>query len=166
MENSIPALIIAGVLIIAAAVLGNVTSRSVGNVGDAWRDMEAVSESRLGTDLSVVSASLDAPGQTVTAVLQNNGRTSISSFDHMDVIANYDGLTGRYSVWLPYTELASQPDNTWRVTSILNDNKNPGILDTGEQLTISVKVAPPVTGPANRWISLATDSGVSYTVNF
>jgi archaellum component FlaF (FlaF/FlaG flagellin family) len=166
MENSIPAIIIAGVLIISAAVLGNVTNRSVNSVGDAWRDMEAVSEERLGTDLAPVSANLDQTGQVVTLVLENNGRTSISNFDHMDVIANYDGLTGRYSTWLSYTELALQPDNSWRVTGIANDNKNPGILDSGEQLTINVQLAPTVTGPANRWLSLATETGVSYSVTF
>jgi hypothetical protein len=84
----------------------------------------------------------------------------------MDVIANYDGLTGRFSTWLAYTELALQPANSWRVTSILNDNKNPGILDSGEQLTINVELAPAVTGPDNRWLSIATETGVSYSVAF
>jgi flagellar protein FlaF len=166
MENSIPALIIAGVLIIAAAVLGNVTNRSVSNVGDAWKDMEVVSEERLGTDLSLVSATLNPGGDIVTFSVQNDGRTSISDFELMDVIANYDGASGRYSTWLPYTEEASQPDNSWKIAGITNDNKNPGILDTGEQLNISVVLDPVVTGPDNRWLSLSTDTGVSYTVNF
>lgn len=166
MENTIPAIVIAGVLIISAAVLGNVTNRSVSNVGDAWRDMEAVSELRLGTELQPVSASLDGSNQVVTLTLENTGRSSIYNFNRMDVIANYDGFAGRFSTWLAYTELASQPDNSWRVTAILNDNKNPGILDSGEQLTIDVRVAPAVTGPANRWLSVATETGVTYTVNF
>lgn len=166
MENAIPAIVIAGVLIIAAAVLGNVTNRSVNSVGDAWREMEAVSEARLGTQLEPISATLDPGGQAISLVLENNGRTSISDFDHMDVIANYDGFSGRFSTWLAYTELAVQPDNSWRVTAITNDNKNPGILDTGEQLTINVQLAPAVTGPANRWLSVATETGVTYTVTF
>lgn len=166
MESTIPAIVIAGVLIIAAAVLGNVTNRSVNSVGDAWRDMEVVSEARLGTELEPVSATLDPAGDEVTLTLQNNGRTSIANFEHMDVIANYDGLTGRFSTWLAYTELALQPDNSWRVTAILNDNKNPGILDTGEQLTINVQLAPDVTGPGNRWLSVATETGVTYSVTF
>ncbi len=166
MENTIPAIVIAGVLIISAAVLGNVTNRSVSNVGDAWRDMEAVSEQRLGTELEPVSATLDGGNQVVTLTLENNGRTSISNFGRMDVIANYDGLTGRFSTWLAYTELALQPDNSWRVTGILNDNKNPGILDNGEQLTIDVQLTPAVDGPTNRWLSVATETGVTYTVTF
>jgi len=166
MENSIPALVIAGVLIIAAAVLGNVTNRSVSSVGDAWRDMETVSEARLGTELAVVSANLDPTNTQVTVVLRNDGRTSISDFQHMDVIANYDGDSGRYSVWLPYTDLPVQPANTWKVNGITNDNKNPGILDTGEEMTIVVDVNPAATGPTNRWLSLATETGLSYTVSF
>jgi archaellum component FlaF (FlaF/FlaG flagellin family) len=166
MENSIPALVIAGVLIIAAAVLGNVTNRSVNSVGDAWRDMETVSEARIGTDISVVSASIDPTNQVVTAVLQNNGRTSISDFSRMDVIANYDGLAGRYSVWLPFSDLPSQPTNSWEVTGFTSDNKNPGILDSGEQMTVTVSLNPAVTGPTNRWLSIATDTGISFTVTF
>jgi hypothetical protein len=84
----------------------------------------------------------------------------------MDLIVNYDGAGGRYDLWLPYTETAPQPTDTWTVTSISNDNKNPGILDYGEDVNISVELAVPVTGPTNRWFSLATETGVSYTVGF
>lgn len=166
MENAIPALIIAGVLIIAAAVLGDVTNQSVNSVGDAWRDMEVVSEERLGTELSVPAAVLDGDNQTLTVLVQNNGRTSIYDFEHMDLIANYDGATSRYNTWLPYTEEAVQPPNTWKVTGFSNDNKNPGILDAGEQATIVISLSPDVSGATNRWISLATPTGISYTVTF
>ena len=84
----------------------------------------------------------------------------------MDVIANYDGLAGRYSVWLPFSDLPSQPTNTWRRHRLPSDNKNPGILDSGEQTDGHRQPHPAVTGPTNRWLSVATDTGVSFTVTF
>lgn len=166
MENAIPAVVIAGILITAAALLGHATNSSVDNVGDAWRDMEAVSELRLGTDLSVVSADLDTDNNTVTVVIANQGSTPINDFSLMDVIANYDGASGRYSVWLPYSDLVLQPANTWTVTAITNDIKDPGIVNTGEEMTIDVELDPEVSGASNRWLSVAAASGATYTVYF
>jgi archaellum component FlaF (FlaF/FlaG flagellin family) len=166
MENAIPAVVIAGILITAAALLGHATNTSVDNVGGAWRDMEAVSELRLGTDLAVVSSQIDVDNDTITVTLLNEGSTAINDYALMDVIANYDGASGRYSVWLPYTEDAPQPGNTWTVTAIANDVKDPGIFNTGEELTLTIEVDPAVAATTNRWLSLAAATGVTYTVYF
>lgn len=167
MENAVPAILIGGILVLAAALLSGATTNSVSNFGDSWKQMEQLSEERLGTELSIVSAGLTGGDQVLEVTLRNTGRTSIHDFGHMDAIINYDGpASTRYNLWLPYTEESPQGDDTWAVSSIANDNKNPGILDTGEDITITVRLAQPVTGPANRWLSLATDAGVVYTVQF
>lgn len=166
MENAFPALLIGGILVLAAALLAGVTNQSVNTVGESWREMELLSEERLGTDLAIVSTALDPGGQTLDLTLRNDGRTSIVEFERMDLIANYDGGSGRYNLWLPYSEEAPQPNDTWEITSFTDDNKNPGILDGGEQVTIRVQLQSGVTGAGNRWVSLATTVGVTYTVPF
>jgi len=166
MENALPAMLIGGLLVLAAALLSNATNSSVVTVGDSWRDMEALTEERLGTEVGIISTNLDGSGQVLQVVLRNQGRTTISAFERMDLIANYDGASGRLNLWLPYTETAPQPGDTWTVSGIANDNKNPGLLDTGEDASITVQLAVAVTGPTNRWLSFATESGVAYTVPF
>ena len=165
MEQTIPALIIAAVMIAAGILLADITTDSVTDVNDSWRQIEAVAVDRLGTDLSI--SNVAAGGAQVTFDVLNDGRTAIDEFDDMDLIITYDGTDlNRYSVWLPFNEDVVQPDNTWQVTTILNDYRNPGVLDTGEQMTIRIQLNPPADVGPNRWLVLATSTGLSYTVYF
>jgi hypothetical protein len=50
MEHAIPALVIAALIVVCGVALAGVTNSSIDNVGQSWRDMEALSEERLGTD--------------------------------------------------------------------------------------------------------------------
>jgi archaellum component FlaG (FlaF/FlaG flagellin family) len=167
METAIPALVLAGILVLSAALLADVTGQSVATVGDSWRDIGEIAEERLGTDLTSVSSSVDETGKTIILTVRNDGRTSIEAFDRMDVIVTYEAAGNQvYNAWLPYTEASSQPDNSWKVVSITNDMKNPGILDSGEEIVLQVVVDPAVVGPTNRWLVLATATGLSYTLYF
>jgi hypothetical protein len=167
MEQTIPALLIAAILIIAGVLIAGVTNSSVQTVNDSWREMEAISEERLGTDLTVISTQVSVDTFDVTMVVLNEGRTPLDEFDHMDLIISYDGADlQRYNTWLPYTEATVQPSNTWKLMSILNDFHNPGIVDTGEQATLMARVSPGVLVGPDRWIVLSTETGVAYTVYF
>ena len=166
MENSIPALVIAAIMIFAAVLIAGATTSSVDNMNQSWREMEAISEERLGTELTVVSTQVDGTGTLVTAVVRNEGRTAIDDFAAMDIIANYpDAGSQRYINWLSYAEATLQ-DNTWTVASIAADYRNPGVLDSGEQMTIEIQLNPAVGSAPERWLVLATETGVSYTVYF
>jgi hypothetical protein len=167
MEHSIPALLIASIIIVAGVLIAGVTNSSVNNVNDGWREMEVISEERLGTDLAVVSTGVDPTGVEVTAQVLNDGRTQLSDFEHMDLIMSYDGSDAqRHQVWLPFDESPAQPDNTWAIAGIQNDYHNPGILDTGEEMTIRIRVNPATVAGPDRWLVLSTGTGVAYTVYF
>lgn len=167
MEQSIPALLIASIMIIGSVLIAGATNSSISMVNESWREMEAISEERLGTDLTVVSTQVSVDTFEVTVVVLNEGRTSLDEFDHMDVIINYDGTDlQRYNTWLAYTEATVQPSNTWKLVSILNDYRNPGIVDTGEQVTLTAKVSPGVFVGVDRWLVFSTETGVAYTVYF
>jgi hypothetical protein len=167
MEQTIPALLIAAILIIAGAIIAGVTNSSVRTVNDSWREMEVISEERLGTDLTVVSTQVSGDNLEVTMTVLNEGRTPLDDLDHMDLIITYDGSDSqRYNTWLAYTEETVQPSNTWKLVSISNDSHNPGIVDSGEEVTLLARVSPAVAAGPGRWIVFATETGVAYTVYF
>jgi len=167
MEHLIPALVLAAVIVFGGVILADATRGSVQTVDQSWRDIEALSEERLGTDLTVVSTQVTDGGATVTAVIRNEGRTSIVEPSHMDLIINYDGTDDeRYVVWLPYTDTSPPGDNQWTVDSISGDYRNPGILDTSEEMTIRIRLNPATKDGPDRWLVLATETGVVYSIYF
>jgi len=167
MEHAIPALVIAAIIVVGGVILADATRGSLQTVDESWRDIEAISEERLGTDLTVVSTEVTDAGATVTAVIKNEGRTSIAEPSYMDLIINYDGTDDeRYVSWLPYTESSPPGDNQWTVDSITGDYRNPGILDTGEEMTIKLKLNPATGDGPDRWLVLATEAGVTYSIYF
>lgn len=167
MEHGIPALMIAAIMILGGVLLTSAAHDSVENVNTSWRQMEAISEERIGTELSVVSTSLDPSGAQLTATIRNDGRTSVGGFEYMDVIVNYDGDDlQRHNRWIPYSDTVPPPANSWSVASIANDYKNPGIFDTGEELTVTISLSPASVATPDRWVTIATETGVSYSVYF
>ena len=166
MEHTIPALVLAAILIVGGVIMAGVTSSSVDTVSESWREIEALAEERLGTDLTVVSTQVTGGGQDLTVVLRNEGRTPVRDPALMDMIVNYTGSdANRYVVWIPYTDGALQ-DNTWTVTGITGDYRNPGVLDTGEEMTIQIRVNPTIQDGPNRWLVISTESGITYNVYF
>jgi len=166
MENTIPALVLAAILVIGGVLMAGVTNSSVDKVSQSWREMEALSEERLGTELTVVSTQVTGDGDNVTVVLRNEGRTPVREPSLMDLIINYDGKDDlRHVLWLPYTDGTLQ-DNTWTVTGISGDYRNPGVLDAGEEMTIQIRLNPATEDGPNRWLVIATETGIAYSVYF
>jgi archaellum component FlaF (FlaF/FlaG flagellin family) len=167
MENAIPALVIAAILVVGGVMIADVTGSSVTNVNDSYRQIEAISEERLGTELSVASTNVLNGGADVEFVLDNEGRTPIQEFSLMDVIINYEGTDDqRYAAWLPYTEDDPPGDLQWTVTSISGDYRNPYDVDSGESVTIQMHLNPPTKSGPDRWVVLATQTGVTYSIYF
>ena len=167
MEHAIPALVIAAIIIVGGVVLADATRGSLQTVDQSWRDIEAISEERLGTELTVVSTNVADGGATVSLVMKNEGRTAITEPAHLDLIINYDGADDeRHVVWLPYTESSPPGDNEWTVDSISGDYRNPGILDSDEEMTVQIRLNPPTEDGPDRWLVLATDTGVAYSIYF
>ena len=167
MEHAIPALVIAAIIIVCGVVLADATRGSLQTVDQSWRDIEAISEERLGTELTVVSTNVADGGATVSLVMKNEGRTAITEPAHLDLIINYDGADDeRHVVWLPYTESSPPGDNEWTVDSISGDYRNAGILDSDEEMTVQIRLNPPTEDGPDRWLVLATDTGVAYSIYF
>ena len=167
MEHAIPALVLAAIIVVSGVILAGVTNSSVDSVGQSWRDMEALSEERIGTDLTVVSTDVTGGGADLTVVLSNEGRTAIQEPALMDLIINYaDTGDERHVLWLPHTDSNPPGDNQWTVDSISGDYRNHGIFDGGEQMTVKIHLNPATKDGPERWLVLATDAGVAYTIYF
>ncbi len=164
MEQSIPAVMIAALIVVAGILIAAATHSSVRVVDQSWRDIEAIHEERIGTEYSVVSTTVNSSDDVVQVVLRNAGRTTMSDPDRMDVIVNYDGTDSqRRSQWLPYS--ATSAANSWTIASIANDYANPGYFDPGEEMTLEIQLNPAALDN-NRWLVVATETGLTYTVYF
>lgn len=167
MEHTIPALVIAAIIVVGGVILASVTNSSLDRVGLSWREMEALSEERLGTNLTVVSTDVTGGGADVTVVLRNEGRTSIQEPSLMDLIINYpDSGDQRHVVWLPHTENNPPGDNEWTVDSISSDYRNPGVFDASEEMTVKIHLNPATDAGPDRWLILATETGITYSIYF
>ncbi len=161
METSIPALLIAGIMMIATVVMARSGYSSVDRLGQSWQLMENRLEQQVRTQLSPVEAIVDSSHANITLRMRNDGQTSIADWSRMDVVVEYfseDGM--RYAQWVPYTSGALQ-SNTWTLVDIENDSFEPGILNPGETAEIRVRINPVMGTGTNAWVIVSTENGVT-----
>ena len=164
METSIPAAVIAAILMVSAMVLARSGYRSVDEMGQVWKEMEARSAEQMRTRLTITNVTSSSP--YVDADLQNDGSTTLASYDRMDVLVQYTTGGGSPALaWIPYTNGALAP-NTWTVQNIINDAFEPGILNPGETLRIRIWLDPPAGGGTTNRLLVATDLGVTVSTTF
>ncbi len=166
MESGLPALIIAAVFLLAASFLSRSGISSYEALGQHIKQVEARTGEQARTRLTIVSASLDAPGTTLTVQLRDDGSTNISSWSALDVLVSYyTGPSSRVDAWIPYVDGGLSP-NTWTVVSITSDAFEPGILNPGETATIEVGLSPAVASGTTNEVVIATDGGVTVSAPF
>lgn len=164
METSIPAAIVAAVLMVSAVVLVRSGHQSFDDLSRAWKEMEDRAGEQARTQLTVTNVTHASP--YVDIDVQNDGSTRLAEFDRMDVVVEYTDTTGAsVLVWIPYTD-GPLATNTWTVQAIVNDAFEPGIVNPDETLQMRIELAPTVgTGTTNRLV-IATDLGVSISASF
>jgi archaellum component FlaF (FlaF/FlaG flagellin family) len=164
METSIPAAVVAAILMVSAMVLARSGYQSVDDMSLVWKEMEARSGEQARTQLTITSVTHTSP--YVNVAVRNDGSTTLAEYERWDVVVQYTtGASARVLAWIPYTNgpLAA---NTWIVQSISNDAFEPGILNPGETLNMRIWLDPPAgSGTANRLV-IATDLGVTVSAAF
>jgi archaellum component FlaF (FlaF/FlaG flagellin family) len=164
METSIPAAIVAAIVMVSAMVLARSGYRSVDEMGQLWKEMEARSADQVRTQLTITNVTSSSP--YVDAELRNDGSTTLAGYDRMDVVVQYTtGGATPVLAWMPYTDGALAP-NTWTVQNIINDAFEPGILNPGETLSIRIWLDPPAGGGTTNRLVIATDLGVTVSTTF
>lgn len=103
----------------------------------------------------------------VTVVVQNDGATEVVDFSRMDLVLQYQTGSSALITYADFTTLtAPQPSGTWRAVSISNDVIDPGVLNTGESMTVGVRLFPAVGVSTSNWLQITTELGVSASLFF
>lgn len=166
MENGLPALIIAAILMLATVLMARGGFLGADAIGQTLRDQETRFEQRNQTGLSVTNASIDNTGANITLTVRNDGQTPIANFSQMDVVLQYFAEGGgRYDTWIPYTSGALSA-NTWRTGTFTNDVFEPGILNAGESMQMLIRVNPVVGRTTTNLAIIGTERGVTTQTYF
>ncbi len=166
MENGIPTLLVAAIMMLATVLLARSGFVGADAIGQSLRAQETRHEQQNQTGLSVTSTAIDPAGANVTVTVHNDGQTPISDFSKMDVLVQYFGETGtRYDKWVPYTT-GALASNTWKPGAFTNDVFEPGIVNAGESMQVLIRVNP-VIGPATTNLAIVgSEKGVTVQTYF
>jgi hypothetical protein len=100
MENFAITLVCIALLIIGALSISMSALNAMNTVSDALREGEVLSRDMINTNIACENSSTTASGSTVTILVHNDGKVSLSSYGAWDVIVRYqDGSTS----WIPYS---------------------------------------------------------------
>lgn len=164
METSIPAAIIAALLMVSAMVLARSGYQSFDGLSQSWMAMEARAGEQARTQLTITSATHNAG--IVDVAIRNDGNTRLAQFDRMDVVVEYTDSTPTFIVaYIDYTD-GTLSENTWVVQSISNDAFEPGIVNPGETLNMRIWLDPAAGGGTTNRVLIATDLGVTASTTF
>ena len=166
MENGIPALLIAAILMLSTVFMARGGFVGMDAVGQQLKQSETAIGAQNRTSLEATGSSIDPTGANITITVLNNGQTNVSQYAQMDVVLQYFDENGvRYDKWIPYTSGALNAD-TWTTGTFTNDVFEPGILNPGESMEVTVRVNPPVgAGTTNRAV-IGTENGVTLQTYF
>jgi hypothetical protein len=166
MENGLPALMIAAILMLATVLISRGGYYGADAIGQTLRESESRYGQQNRTGLTVTGTSIDGTGANISITVRNDGATTLADFAGMDVMVQYFGESGtRYDKWLAYTSGALSSDR-WTDGPFTNDVFEPGILNQGESMEILIRVNPVVgVGTTNRAI-VGTDKGITVSTYF
>jgi hypothetical protein len=166
MENGLPALLIAAILMLSTVFMARGGFLGADAIGQSLRQSEVRYEQKSRTGLTITGTSIDGSGANITVTVRNDGQTALADFAGMDVVVQYFGETGtRYDKWIPYTSGALASD-TWKPGTFTNDAFEPGILNSSESMQMLIRVNP-VVGPATTNLAIiGSEKGVTAQTYF
>jgi len=166
MENGIPALLIATILMLSTVLMARGGFLGADGINTSLAQAEVRRGAQNRTELTITNAAIDPTGANLTVTVRNDGATPIASYAQVDVMLQYfDAVGTRYDVWVPYTSGALGA-NTWTTGTFTNDAFQPGILNTGESVEILVRVNPVVGPTTTNLFIIGSERGVTAQANF
>jgi hypothetical protein len=166
MENGIPALLIATILMLSTVLMARGGFLGADGISQTLSQSEVRHGAQNRTDLTVTDTDIDPTGANITITVENDGETPITAFAQVDVMLQYfDAVGTRYDVWVPYTAGALSA-NTWTTGAFSNDVIQPGILNTGESVEILIRVNPVVGAGTTNLFIVGTERGVTTQTYF
>jgi len=173
METAVAALIIITVILFGVLTLGQGYLSAQEGMMQSWRAMEAQAGERARTNLVLTAAGASSTGDEVQVTVRNVGSVKLADFSAWDVLLEYSAATGPVARWYPYAGSAVPGANQWGVQGIYQDAAgavaeayDPGILDPGEELVLTVRVSPPLMAGSTALAALSTPNGVRALLAF
>jgi hypothetical protein len=166
MENGLPALMIAAILMLCTVLMARGGYLGADAIGQSLRESESRYGQQNRTGLVVESTSIDGAGANITLTVRNEGQTPVADFAGMDVVVTYFDETGtRFDKWIAFTTGALSSD-TWHAVNFSNDLFEPGILNAGETMDVAIRVNPVVGPDTVNWAVIGTEKGVTVQTYF
>lgn len=166
METSIPALLIAAILMLSTVFMARGGFIGMDAVGQQIKQSETSIGAQNRTALEATAATVDPTGTTVTLTVLNAGQTNVSQYAQMDVVLQYFDEAGvRHDAWIPYTSGALAA-NTWTTGAFTDDVFEPRILNPGESMEIVAQVNPAIGKTTTNRAVIGTEKGVTIQTLF
>ncbi len=168
MDSAITAIIVIGILILAVAGLSSFALSSQAAISESNREMQARLGERTQTNLAPLTAVTTPMGDYVQVTLKNTGNIKLSDFSQWDVILQYSDGTNTQIKWYAYgsgvNQWAQQIYQT--TTPPTAEAFEPGILNPGEEIVITVNVSPTVGTGTTNLATIATPNGITAATIF
>jgi len=165
MENGLPALMIAAILMLASVLISRGGLLGADAIGQTLREAEERHALQNRTGLTITGVTVDGSGANITVTLRNDGATPLGDWAATDAWVQYFGETGtRYDKYLAYTQVLGS--DTWATGSFTNDVFEPGILNQGETVELQLRVNPVIGAGTTNRVIIGTDRGVTTSSYF
>jgi flagellar protein FlaF len=165
METAITALIVISVLMFSIFALSERSLSSQAALAESSRQMQERVGERARTSLATVEARTINSGNNVQVTLKNTGQTKLADFDQWDVFLQYtDAASGYHVDWYASNKWTQQIYlSTLPLTPEIFE---PGILDPGEEMAVTVNVAPAVGTGTTNLATIVTFNGIRASAVF
>ncbi|MCA9831665.1 MAG: hypothetical protein R3B97_12190 [Dehalococcoidia bacterium] len=166
MENVLPAIVAFAIMLVSSVTMVTTADRSIDSLATSWKAMAESADRRHSSRLESSGSAVDFAGTGVTIDVVNAGGTAIMFFDRMDVIVEYTTTLGvREIVSLEYVAAVPAADQ-WTVTAISPDAYDPRIVNPGETMELSLRLANALEVGAINRATIAVPSGAAVSVSF
>jgi hypothetical protein len=176
MENTIVSIICIVLLLFGGMTMAQGFLSSVDSNASSWTEMGERDADIMRTELSDLAQISPGEGTgglaTTYFTMANTGQVKLANFDEWDVIVQYYSGSGKQIAWLPYTS-SSPGNNEWTVVGIYLDVATgtpeafePGILNSGEEMKIQIKLNPLIGDDTTNLLTIVTPNGVSSSAHF
>ena len=165
METIFVSIVSVALILISSITMTASSIRSTNKLADSIKQMEAHTLEIRRTDISAVPPG-SYTGGAIDITIVNEGQISLSTFSNWDVIVQFQNGSVAY---LPYSETNPPGVNQWAVAGIYRSGGLPevfdvGILDPGEQMTLSIIVNPELNDDEACRVTVSTHNGIQAQV--
>jgi hypothetical protein len=165
METIFVSIVSVALVLISSITMTASSIRSTNKLADSIKQMETRTLEIRRTDISAAPPD-SYTGGLINLIIGNEGQAILSDFSNWDVIVQFqDGGV----VYLLYSEVNPPVNNQWTVTDIFLPGGLPevfdtGILDPGEQMTLSILLDPEIEVGKTCRVTVSTPNGIKAQV--